>query len=112
MSIYSRTASACFAAAMATRGASGGKVSEASDFKSPTITRLFLIRWVFISSLLPTPARPDAETMNLSKDQIAEYFGISAEEKPHRAMNGVEHLIKCYRAVVASNIAGTQSTSK
>ena len=33
----------------------------------------------------------------LSKDSIAEYLSIPKEEKPHRALNGVRHLISCYR---------------
>ena len=36
----------------------------------------------------------------LSKDHIASYLGLPAEKKPHRAMNGVKHLIKCYEAIV------------
>ena len=36
----------------------------------------------------------------LSKDKIAETFHLQTEEKPHRAMNGVNHLILCYEAVV------------
>ncbi len=36
----------------------------------------------------------------LSKDAIATYYHLPAEEKPHRAMNGVEHLLLCYRAAV------------
>lgn len=35
-----------------------------------------------------------------SKDKIAQFYGIGAEEKPHRAQNGVKHLISCYQAVV------------
>jgi DNA polymerase-3 subunit epsilon/oligoribonuclease len=33
----------------------------------------------------------------LSKDSIAAYLGIAKEENPHRALNGVHHLIACYR---------------
>ncbi len=36
----------------------------------------------------------------LSKDQIAKRLGLPTEQKPHRAMNGVDHLLKCYEAVV------------
>ncbi len=36
----------------------------------------------------------------LSKDKIATAYKIPAEQKPHRAMNGVNHLILCYEAVV------------
>jgi oligoribonuclease len=38
--------------------------------------------------------------VGLSKDSIATYYGLPAEEKPHRAMNGVSHLLLCYGAVV------------
>jgi DNA polymerase-3 subunit epsilon/oligoribonuclease len=36
----------------------------------------------------------------LSKDKIATAFFLPSEERPHRAMNGVDHLILCYKAVV------------
>ena len=36
----------------------------------------------------------------LSKDKIAAFYNLPPEEKPHRAMNGVAHLIQCYKAVV------------
>lgn len=35
-----------------------------------------------------------------SKDRIASSFHLQSEEKPHRAMNGVNHLLLCYEAVV------------
>ena len=35
-----------------------------------------------------------------SKDLIASQYKLPQESKPHRAMNGVEHLLLCYRAVV------------
>lgn len=38
--------------------------------------------------------------MSVSKDSIGERFGLGKEPHPHRAMNGVEHLIACYEAVV------------
>lgn len=38
--------------------------------------------------------------MGVSKDRIAATYGIPSEAKPHRAMNGVDHLILCYKAVV------------
>ena len=37
---------------------------------------------------------------SLSKDTIAAAYAILAEEKPHKAMQGVEHLLACYTAVV------------
>ena len=36
----------------------------------------------------------------LSKDKIAEAHQIPKEKKPHRAVNGVDHLLACYEAVV------------
>ncbi len=36
----------------------------------------------------------------LSKDLIASRYKLPAEAKPHRAMNGVAHLVLCYEAVV------------
>ena len=35
-----------------------------------------------------------------SKDRIAATYQLASEEKPHRAMNGVNHLILCYKTVV------------
>lgn len=35
-----------------------------------------------------------------SKDTIAIAYHLPAEEKPHRAINGVKHLILCYETVV------------
>ena len=36
----------------------------------------------------------------VSKDLIASQYKLPKEAKPHRAMNGVNHLILCYEAVV------------
>ncbi len=36
----------------------------------------------------------------LSKDSIASHYNLPGELKPHRAMNGVNHLLLCYKAVV------------
>jgi oligoribonuclease (3'-5' exoribonuclease) len=35
-----------------------------------------------------------------SKDRIAAAYGLASENKPHRAMNGVTHLLLCYQKVV------------
>jgi oligoribonuclease len=35
-----------------------------------------------------------------SKDKIALTYRLPTEEQPHRAMNGVKHLLLCYRSVV------------
>lgn len=36
----------------------------------------------------------------ISKDAIAKRYQLSSEKQPHRAMNGVRHLLLCYEAVV------------
>ncbi|MBM3201735.1 MAG: 3'-5' exonuclease [Chlamydiae bacterium] len=40
------------------------------------------------------------DEIHLSKDQIADKYHIAKESKPHRAINGVLHLIECYKSVV------------
>ena len=37
---------------------------------------------------------------SLSKDRIAEEMGLPEEKCPHQAMNGVQHLLDCYKAVI------------
>jgi len=36
----------------------------------------------------------------VAKDSISKIYGLEPEAKPHRAMNGVDHLLLCYEAVV------------
>ena len=38
--------------------------------------------------------------IGLSKDRIAVHYNIEKEKKPHKAMNGVNHLLRCYEKVV------------
>lgn len=38
--------------------------------------------------------------LSLSKDEIAKRYGLPPEVRPHRAMNGVDHLLRCYQRVV------------
>lgn len=40
---------------------------------------------------------PDA--ISLSKDSIASYFHLPPEASPHRAINGVNHLLLCYQTL-------------
>lgn len=40
---------------------------------------------------------------DLSKNQIAKYYNLPPEQSPHRAMQGVNHLIECYRALFNSS---------
>jgi DNA polymerase-3 subunit epsilon/oligoribonuclease len=39
-------------------------------------------------------------TTGYSKDKIAAAYHLPPEKQPHRAMNGVVHLLQCYEAVV------------
>jgi DNA polymerase-3 subunit epsilon/oligoribonuclease len=39
----------------------------------------------------------------LSKNKIALTYNLPPEESPHRAMNGVDHLILCYERVIGYN---------
>lgn len=43
----------------------------------------------------------------LKKDQIAEYFNLPKETTPHRAMNGVNHLIQCYQMLFTQKTFGS-----
>ena len=43
---------------------------------------------------------PPPWELHFSKDAIAAHYQLPPEEKPHRAMNGVKHLLLCYQAVV------------
>jgi oligoribonuclease len=51
-------------------------------------------------SAIQSPNFP--EGVNLSKNHIATIYGLPEEEHPHRAMNGVKHLILCYEAILNS----------
>lgn len=44
------------------------------------------------------------EEKELSKNNIALKFNLPEENLPHRAMNGVEHLMKCYQALFSHHI--------
>lgn len=39
------------------------------------------------------------ETLNISKNEIAKVYNLPEEQSPHRAMQGVEHLMLCYQTV-------------
>jgi len=43
------------------------------------------------------------KAMTLSKNEIAKLYNLPPEEFPHRAINGVNHLIQCYQAVLQTN---------
>lgn len=43
---------------------------------------------------------PLPSELHLSKNEIARSFNLPEEQMPHRAINGVNHLIQCYEKVV------------
>lgn len=43
---------------------------------------------------------PPLDEMQLSKNEIAKAHQLPIEVNPHRAMNGVDHLIACYHSVL------------
>lgn len=58
------------------------------------------MQWALMMQKAKTEKGPLPWESGLSKDMIASYYKIPPEEKPHRAMNGVTHLLECYKAVV------------
>lgn len=51
-------------------------------------------------ALLAQKTKPFPDTINLSKNEIARLHQIPPEVFPHKAINGVDHLIQCYKTVV------------
>jgi len=49
--------------------------------------------------------QPFPQQMSLSKNAIAGHNGLPIEAHPHSALNGVDHLLLCYRTVVGFDIA-------
>jgi oligoribonuclease len=43
---------------------------------------------------------PFPQEMSLSKNAIAQHYQLPTESSPHSALNGVNHLLLCYRTVV------------
>lgn len=59
--------------------------------------------WLDLASMywaIHIDKKPHPWETGVSKDKISKTYEILPEEKPHRAMNGVNHLIQCYDAVV------------
>lgn len=58
------------------------------------------MHWVLQVKRCGENAIPIPAEMNLSKNAIAKQFHLPPETEPHSALNGVNHLILCYRTVV------------
>lgn len=65
---------------------------------------LFPYHWLDLASMFWTRALSDTTTLpwdvGCSKDKIAAFYNLPPEEKPHRALNGVLHLIACYEQII------------
>ncbi len=69
---------------------------------------LDLASMYFAASLIKKKEDPSIEfpwKTGLSKDNIAKVLHLPPESKPHRAMNGVDHLILCYKMVLKSSLS-------
>ncbi len=56
--------------------------------------------WAFKVQAYSSGATSWPETLSFSKDSIATEYALAPEAKPHRALNGVNHLIECYAKVI------------
>lgn len=65
--------------------------------------------WAFNVERCMLENKPIQEEFILSKDAIAKNYNLPTEGTPHRAMNGVDHLILCYQALFSKAPAISQS---
>lgn len=56
--------------------------------------------WALKSKAYQEKGEPFPKEMTLSKNAIAQEYLLSKESIPHSAINGVNHLILCYRTVI------------
>lgn len=78
--------------------------SHILDFKTQEAAQL-PYHWLDLASMywaikLKIERASPETILSLSKNSIADAYGIPPEKMPHRAENGVAHLIACYRALV------------
>lgn len=59
--------------------------------------------WALLTKKNKSIQSPFPDRLNLSKNEIAKTFALPEEKQPHRAMQGVEHLMMCYQAVLDVN---------
>lgn len=55
--------------------------------------------WTISSLKCKENGTPFPEKLSLSKNDIAKVYDIPPEQEPHRAFNGVKHLMSCYQAL-------------
>ena len=68
-------------------------------------TLLWPYHWLDLASMywakqLSEKQQVQEFNLSVSKDAIASSFGLANEARPHRAQNGVNHLVACYRALM------------
>lgn len=56
--------------------------------------------WMYVVKKNEALSLPIPAQVKLSKDAIAQSFNLPEESRPHRAMQGVRHLLLCYRTLV------------
>lgn len=56
--------------------------------------------WAYLSQKLKQSRKSYPNEVNLSKNSIAQKYKLETEGLPHLAMNGVDHLLLCYKAVI------------
>jgi DNA polymerase-3 subunit epsilon/oligoribonuclease len=59
---------------------------------------------VFLGSIIDNRFYHGNEFRIFSKDEIANEIGLAREESPHKALNGVKHLIDCYLLISKKGI--------
>ncbi|MFA6916196.1 MAG: exonuclease domain-containing protein [Parachlamydiales bacterium] len=63
--------------------------------------------WALKVKELQSINQPFVSEISLSKNDIAAKYNLPPEKEPHNAMQGVNHLIKCYEAVLGVVFTGT-----
>jgi oligoribonuclease len=66
--------------------------------------RLWPYHWLDLASMFWMKKQKEilkkkSPLLHLSKNEIARELGLTGEAHPHRAMQGVEHLMLCYKAL-------------
>ncbi len=58
------------------------------------------MHWALALAKRKNTEAPYPWDLGVSKDSIAKLYQVPTEAKPHRAMNGVDHLFLCYQALI------------
>lgn len=57
--------------------------------------------WALLTKELKNEKKEFPRELNLSKNEIAKKFSLKPESTPHKAINGVDHLMACYQALLS-----------